>query len=190
MWLTLTGVGGALKYYETHRKPGKDDLIIMKQIRLSKAQNQPLYLHFHATRLTNQSTNSMEQSPSWESNSHSASQEPERSQEPTRGPVQHLVTGHFFYGAELLASRPTSELEDHPLSTVRDCLFNIITATLLNNINTSRSEMMSPNYFDSDTCSMNLLSSRIFILWMLLLHISMEKPQFRWQRFQCVKFCP
>ena len=35
-----------------------------------------------------------------------------------------------FYGEELLAPRPTPKLEDHPLSTVRDCLFNIFAATL------------------------------------------------------------
>jgi hypothetical protein len=35
-----------------------------------------------------------------------------------------------FYGEELLAPRPTPKLEDHPLSAVRDCLFNIFTATL------------------------------------------------------------
>jgi len=34
-----------------------------------------------------------------------------------------------FFG-ELLAPRPTPKLEDHPLSTVRDCLFNISAATL------------------------------------------------------------
>jgi len=30
----------------------------------------------------------------------------------------------------LLAPRPTPKLEDHPLLTVRDCLFNIFTTTL------------------------------------------------------------
>jgi len=35
-----------------------------------------------------------------------------------------------FYGEELLAPRPTPKLEDHPLSTVRDRLFNIFAATL------------------------------------------------------------
>jgi len=35
-----------------------------------------------------------------------------------------------FYGEELLAPRPTSKLEDHPLSAVRECLFNIFAATL------------------------------------------------------------
>ena len=35
-----------------------------------------------------------------------------------------------FYGEDLLAPRPTPKLEDHPLSAVRDCLFNIFAATL------------------------------------------------------------
>jgi hypothetical protein len=35
-----------------------------------------------------------------------------------------------FYGEELLAHRPTPKLEDHSLSAVRYCLFNIFTATL------------------------------------------------------------
>jgi hypothetical protein len=35
-----------------------------------------------------------------------------------------------FYDEELLALRPNSKLKDHPLSAVRDCLFNIFAATL------------------------------------------------------------
>ena len=35
-----------------------------------------------------------------------------------------------FYGEELLTPRPTLKLEDHPLSAVRDCWFNIFAATL------------------------------------------------------------
>jgi hypothetical protein len=35
-----------------------------------------------------------------------------------------------FYGEELLAPRPTSRLEDHPLSAVCDCLFSIFAAPL------------------------------------------------------------
>jgi len=35
-----------------------------------------------------------------------------------------------FYGEKLLAPRPNPKLEGHPLSAVRDCLFNIFTATL------------------------------------------------------------
>ena len=31
-----------------------------------------------------------------------------------------------FYGEELLALRPTPKLEDHTLSSVRDCLLNIL----------------------------------------------------------------
>jgi hypothetical protein len=34
-----------------------------------------------------------------------------------------------FYSEELLAPRPTPKLEDHPLSAVCDCLFNIFVAT-------------------------------------------------------------
>jgi len=34
------------------------------------------------------------------------------------------------YGEELSTPRPTSKLEDHPLSVVRDCLFDIFAATL------------------------------------------------------------
>jgi len=35
-----------------------------------------------------------------------------------------------FNREELLAPRPTPKLEDHPLSVVSDCLFNIFAATL------------------------------------------------------------
>ena len=35
-----------------------------------------------------------------------------------------------FHGEALLAPRPNLKLEDHPLSAVRDCLFNIFAATL------------------------------------------------------------
>jgi hypothetical protein len=38
----------------------------------------------------------------------------------------------IFYGEALLAPRPTPKLEDHPLSAVRDCLFNVFAATLHN----------------------------------------------------------
>ena len=36
------------------------------------------------------------------------------------------VTCLSFYGEELLPPRPNPKLEDHPLSAVRDCLFNIL----------------------------------------------------------------
>jgi len=36
----------------------------------------------------------------------------------------------MFYREGLLAPRPTPKLEDHPLSVVHDCLFNLFAATL------------------------------------------------------------
>jgi hypothetical protein len=55
------------------------------------------------------------------------------SQQPTTGPSrsEEFVIFHnkiILYG-ELSAPRPTFKLEDHPFSTVRDCLFNIFAAT-------------------------------------------------------------
>jgi len=35
-----------------------------------------------------------------------------------------------FHGEALLAPGPNPKLEDHPLSALRDCLFNLFTATL------------------------------------------------------------
>ena len=36
----------------------------------------------------------------------------------------------MFYREGLLAPRPTPKLEDHPLSAVHDCLFNLFAAAL------------------------------------------------------------
>jgi hypothetical protein len=49
-----------------------------------------------------------------------------------RGFFFTFVTGLFLTGEELLAPHPTPKLEDHPLSVVRDCLFNIFAAILHN----------------------------------------------------------
>jgi hypothetical protein len=38
----------------------------------------------------------------------------------------------IFYGEEMLAPRSNSKLEPHPLSAVRDCLFNVFADTLHN----------------------------------------------------------
>jgi hypothetical protein len=43
---------------------------------------------------------------------------------------EYFVTKMRFHDEELLAPRPTTKLEDHPLSAVRACLFNIFAATL------------------------------------------------------------
>jgi hypothetical protein len=47
-----------------------------------------------------------------------------------RGALKHFVTIKNCYGEGLSAPRPTTKLEDHPLSAVRDCLFSIFVATL------------------------------------------------------------
>jgi hypothetical protein len=56
------------------------------------------------------------------------------SQEPATCPYPQLCdlfrNMTIVYGEELLAPRPTPKLEDHPLSAVRDCLFNVLPATL------------------------------------------------------------
>jgi hypothetical protein len=49
--------------------------------------------------------------------------EPDQSSDPFRNEF-------VFYGEGLLAPSPTPKLEDHPLSFVRDCLFNIFAANL------------------------------------------------------------
>jgi hypothetical protein len=42
-----------------------------------------------------------------------------------------------FYGGGLFAPRPTPKLEEHPFPVVRDCLFNIFTATDSQNSDTT-----------------------------------------------------
>jgi hypothetical protein len=46
------------------------------------------------------------------------------------GGSKHFVTIKIFCGEGLLAPHPTPKLEGHPLSAVRDCLFNIFAVTL------------------------------------------------------------
>jgi len=44
--------------------------------------------------------------------------------------LKHFVTVKNFYSEGLLAPRPAPNLEDHTLSVVRDCLFNIFAVTI------------------------------------------------------------
>jgi len=44
--------------------------------------------------------------------------------------MQHFVNKLVFNGEELLATYPTSKLENHLISAVCDCLYNIFAATL------------------------------------------------------------
>jgi hypothetical protein len=47
-----------------------------------------------------------------------------------RGSLEVFVAS-FFYGEGLLTPRPTPKLEGHPLSSVRDCLFNFSQLTFI-----------------------------------------------------------
>jgi hypothetical protein len=48
----------------------------------------------------------------------------------SQGPARDPVVTSIFYGEDLLAPRRPPKLEYHPLSDVRDSLFNTFTATL------------------------------------------------------------
>jgi hypothetical protein len=67
-----------------------------------------------------------------------------------------------FYGEELLAPHLTPNLEDHPLSTLQDCLFNIFPSTLrirgrssIHNLRT-RHALVNTQFIDED-CTVILL---------------------------------
>ena len=63
-----------------------------------------------------------------------------------------------FYDEELSTPRPTPKLEDHSLSAVRDCLFNIFAATLhiggrssIRNLRTGHAVMTGTPTYQSNT---------------------------------------
>jgi hypothetical protein len=61
-----------------------------------------------------------------------------------------------FYGEELLAPRPTPKQEDHPLSAVRNFLFNIFAATLH-----IRRPFLHPQPEDAPCCGDRAINYRI-----------------------------
>ena len=74
----------------------------------------------------------------------------------------------FFYGEELLVPRPTPKLEDHPLSAVCDCLFDLFPATLhiggrssMRNLRTRHD--VTGTHKHGLSCSENLIE--IQVLW-------------------------
>ena len=140
-----------------------------------RAGNRSRDLMFSSQRLTTRLvtyllTYYMEQSP-WEANRFSASQAIPRI---LRNPKVHYRTHKCilqsispgprfsvwifrnnirFYGEELLAPHPTPNMEDYPLSAVRDCLFNIFAATLaiggrssIRNLRTRHAVAQGPTY--------------------------------------------
>ena len=66
------------------------------------------------------------------------------------------------YKEGLLAPRPTPKLEDHPLSAVHDCLFNLFAATLyigghssIRNLTTRHAVVTGTHYMDNSfTCTL------------------------------------
>ena len=70
----------------------------------------------------------------------------------------------LFYGEELLAPRPTSRLDVHPLSAVRDCLFNILAATLHIGGRSSNSNLRARHAVVTGTLSSRITSFNIHII--------------------------
>ena len=72
---------------------------------------------------------------------------------PSPSSCEKLCNMAGFYSEELLAPRPTPKLEVHPLSAVRDCLFNIFVVRLqtggrssIRNLRTHHAWWQGPTY--------------------------------------------
>jgi hypothetical protein len=86
-----------------------------------------------------------------------------------------FVTWLTFYGEEMLAPRPTPKLEEHPLSAVRDTLFNTFAATLH-----IRRPFLLPQPEDAPCCgdgptyqhSRLIFSTHVHFFFMLHVHVT------------------
>ena len=90
------------------------------------------------------------------------------------GPIQVFVIRNkiSFYDEELLATPSALKLEDHLLSAVRDCLFNLFAATLhiggrssIRNLRTRRA-VVTGNHLSHGEIEINILI--IFFYFLLL----------------------
>jgi hypothetical protein len=68
-----------------------------------------------------------------------------------RGALKYFVRIKNFYGEGLSAPHPTPKLEDHHLSAVRDCWFNIFAATLRTRRTSLQPQPEDEKYFKSHT---------------------------------------
>jgi len=89
-------------------------------------------------------------------------------------PMQYFTMGCIFHREELLASQPTPKLEDHPLSAVRDCLFNIFAATI---------HIWRPSSCSSSSSSNGNVSFPDSIIWS---EEASFKPNGTFNRHNCV----
>jgi hypothetical protein len=86
-----------------------------------------------------------------------------------------------FDGGELLAPRPTSKLEDHPLLAVRDCLCSIFSSTLhiggrssIRNLRTCHA-VLTVNHLSVKQVTVNLTSNkRIQLRYVKLLFVRVD----------------
>jgi len=75
-----------------------------------------------------------------------------------------------FHGEALLAPRPTPKLEDHPLSAVHDCLFNLYAATLriggrssIRNLRTHHAVVTGTHL--SHGCTHHTVQKSVLLIW-------------------------
>ena len=95
----------------------------------------------------------------------------------------------MFYREGLLASRPIPKLEDHPLSAVHDCLFNLFAATLhiggcssIRNLRTRHAVVTGTHY----TWNSKPLPVRKLCLSCITESYSSSKLLCQWRTYHCL----